>query len=420
MKNIPLKPAEILLPEKTDMTLWSVVACDQYTSEPSYWEDVSKEVGEAPSTLKLVLPEIYLSGNDEDKRIKNINGTMREYLDSSMLRAYPDSIFFVSRTLRNGTVRNGLVAAVDLMEYSYEKGSQSLIRATEGTVLDRIPPRVRVRVNAALELPHVMLLIDDEKKSVIEPIADSIENEQLIYSFPLMQNSGSIKGYRLCEKSCGKVISAIERLADRDAFEQKYTADKGTLLFAVGDGNHSLASAKAHYEALKNSMDEADWLAHPARFALVEIVNLHDDSLQFEPIHRVVFSADTKHFRDELHKFYSISEDTCEQSFTCILGGQKERFNIQNPSSNLTVGSVQNFLDFYTENFGGSVDYIHGENVVEELAKNADTIGILLPSMKKNELFPTVIKDGALPRKTFSMGHACDKRFYLEVRRIIK
>ena len=282
---IPLKRANILLPKNVDMTKWSVVACDQYTSEPEYWKEVEKEVGDSPSTLNLILPELYLEEDNVEERIKKINETMKDYLEEDIFTEYKDTMIYLERKQKDGKVREGLIGMVDLEDYSYEKGSQTLIRATEKTVIERIPPRLKVRENAPLELPHIMILIDDEKKNIIETIKNKVENKDIVYDFDLMENGGHIKGYKLSEEVIADIEKGISNLMDKDYFEKKYNVkDKGILLFAMGDGNHSLATAKANYENLKKTMSEEEYLKNPARYALVEIVNLHSSALEFEPI----------------------------------------------------------------------------------------------------------------------------------------
>lgn len=406
--------AEIMLPKVNSMERWSVVACDQYTSEPEYWKSVEEFVGNEPSTLNLIFPEIYLEDEDVEKRIENINKTMQEYALNSILNKTEPCLIYVERTLKNGTIRKGIVGVVDLEEYDFNKGSSSLIRATEGTVLERIPPRVKVRKDAMLELPHVMLLIDDDEKEIIEKIDKSAL--EMVYNFSLMENSGRIKGYKITNTD--DILERLEKLGNKEYFEKKYSVkDKGVLQYAVGDGNHSLATAKTCYENKKEEIgDSAKEL--PLRYALVEIVNLHDDSLVFEPIHRVVFDVDEQNFENELKKFYNLSEDETDTSFILLANGRKMPLNIKNPDFNLTVGCIQSFIDYYIDKFGGKVDYIHGDDVVEKLSQKERNVGIILKGMKKSDLFKTVIVDGALPRKTFSMGDACDKRFYLECRQI--
>ncbi len=417
--KIPFKSGNILIPKNVDMTKWSVVACDQYTSEPDYWNKVKEIVGDSPSTLNLTLPEIYLEESDVEERIENINENMKKYIDEDLFTEYSDSMIYLERTQDDGKVREGLIGIVDLEDYSYEKGSQTLIRATEKTVIERIPPRMKVRENALLELPHIMILIDDDKKEIIENLKNEVSEEDKVYDFDLMQKGGHIKGYKLNEDSINGVVSKLEALADKDAFEKKYdVSDKGVLLFAMGDGNHSLATAKACYEKLKESLSEEEYLNNPARYALVELVNLHSEALEFEAIHRVLFDVDVDDLVDSLNKYYTINEDGNGQKFELITKDYDKTLYIENPKSNIPVGSIQIFLDEYLENHDGKIDYIHGEDVTKELGSKEGNVGIIFDSMEKGDLFKTVILDGALPRKTFSMGHSHDKRFYLEARKI--
>lgn len=416
---LPLKRANILLPKDVDMTKWSVVACDQYTSEPEYWKEVEKEVGSSPSTLNLILPELYLEDTDVEDRIKKINKTMEEYLDESMFNEYKDTMIYLERTQKDGKVREGLMAMVDLEDYSYEKGSQTLIRATEKTVIERIPPRLKVRENASLELPHIMILIDDEKKNIIESLKDKVTSEDVVYDFDLMENGGHIKGYKLSDEVINGIESGLESLMDKDYFEKKYNVkNKGVLLFAMGDGNHSLATAKANYENLKKTMSEDEYLNNPARYALVEVVNLHSPALEFEPIHRVIFNTDVNNLIEELYKYYDINEDGDGEYFELVTKDFDKRLYISDPKSNIAVGSIQMFLDDYLKDHSGKLDYIHGDETTRSMGSEEGNVGILFEAMPKEELFRTVILDGALPRKTFSMGHSYDKRYYLEARKI--
>ena len=308
--KIPFSKADILLPENADMSKWAVIACDQYTSEPEYWEDVTKIVGDEPSTLKVTLPEIYLEEDNVAEKIAEVNEEMKKLINNNFFRTLKDSLIYVERTQADGRIRKGLMGKVDLEDYSFAKDSQTLIRATEGTVLERIPPRVKVRENAPLELPHIMLLIDDDKKEIIEGLTDKVSEEDKVYDTDLMKNGGHIKGYKLNDELIEKVLEGIGELADKEKFEQKYNVkDKGVLLFSVGDGNHSLATAKTCYENLKKTLTKEEYENHPARYALVEVVNLHSDALDFEPIHRVVFGVNPEHMMEELKKFYETSEE---------------------------------------------------------------------------------------------------------------
>ena len=417
--KVPFKRGNILLPKDTDMTKWSVIACDQYTSEPEYWDDVEKIVGNNPSTLNLTLPEIYLEESDVEERIKKINLNMEELVNSDFFNEYKDSMIYLERTGADGKVREGLIGIVDLEDYSYEKGSQTLIRATEKTVIERIPPRVKVRENASLELPHIMILIDDEKKEIIESLKNKVSENDKLYDFDLMKNGGHVKGYLLNENAMDEVDKSLERLMDKEYFERKYdVTDKGVLLFAMGDGNHSLATAKACYENLKKKIGEEEALNSKARYALVELVNLHSNALEFEAINRVIFNTNSVDLLNKLKEYYNINKEGNGQKVRVITNNIDEDWYIENPKSNIAVGSIQLFLDEYLSNNDGKIDYIHGDDVTRELGSKENNVGFIFEAMKKTDLFKTVILDGALPRKTFSMGHANDKRYYLEARKI--
>ena len=416
--KVPFKAGNILIPKNVDMHKWSVVACDQYTSEPKYWEEVESIVGDAPSTLRITLPEIYLNDANVEDRIKKINETMTKYLNEDIFTKLDNSMIYLERTQSDGKVREGIMGIVDLEDYSYEKGSQTLIRATEKTVIERIPPRMKVRENASLELPHIMILIDDEKKNIIESLKSKVTTKDVVYDFDLMQNGGHIKGYKLNESIQNEIILGLEALADKDYFESKYdVTDKGVLLFAMGDGNHSLATAKACYEKLKETMGDAA-LENPARYALVELVNLHSSALEFEAIHRVIFDTDASDLIKNLYEYYNINEEGKGQKFELITKDMDKVLYIENPKSNIAVGSIQMFLDDYLSTHKGTIDYIHGDDVTKDFGSKEGNVGIIFDAMAKEDLFKTVILDGALPRKTFSMGHSYDKRFYLEARKI--
>ena len=397
---------------------WATVACDQYTSEREYWEAAKAFVGDAPSTLRLMLPEAYLE--KEESEIPKINAKMREYLDGGVLKCHESSMIYLERVQSDGRVRRGLVCAIDLEDYDFSRGSVTLTRATEGTVLERIPPRVAIRRGAALEMPHIMILIDDEQRTVIEPLAKKAGELSVAYDFELMAGSGHVKGYFLGGKECEKVNEALGALCADGVMKEKYGVDAPALLFAIGDGNHSLASAKSLYEEIKAQIGEEAARTHPARFALCEIVNLHDSALEFEPIYRVVFGVDVAEFKESLKSYASaLCGGASEQEMLLVWGENEEKVVVPAPVAQLTVGTVQAFLDEYVKSHPGvSVDYIHGIESTKTLAQKENAIGILFDGMGKNELFKTVICDGALPRKTFSMGHAADKRFYIECRKI--
>lgn len=414
MKNfdkIAIKPCDILIPKQgTAFERWSVVACDQYTSQPEYWEKAAELAADAPSTLNIIFPEVYLEDGDGDARIARINQTMTDYLDQDVFQTVSDSFILVNRSFPGGKSRKGLVAAVDLDCYDYKVGATSLIRATEGTVLERIPPRVKIRANAPLELPHIMILIDDPKKTVIEPLFE--KNLPQLYDFDLMMESGHITGYQVAEESVlDQVASALEALC----------VGENPFLYAVGDGNHSLASAKAHWENVKQTLSEEERLNHPGRYALAELVNVHDDGLVFEPIHRICTDVDPVELLAEMETYFSDKTgDAPAQTVTYLYNGVRGEFSMNQGTHSLTVGSLQEFLDQKMKASSMKIDYIHGDDVVESLSAQPNSIGFLLPVMDKSQLFPSVAASGVLPRKTFSMGEAYEKRFYLECRRITK
>lgn len=421
MNQIGFKAGDLLLPKAADLTKWSVVACDQYTSQPDYWEGVEKLVGDAPSSLGIILPEARLGAADVEERIAAINRRMEEYRTGDVFAAWPSRYLYLERTQRDGAVRRGLMGIIDLEQYDYRPGSRSLVRATEGTVLERIPPRVKVRENAPLEIPHVMLLVDDREKTLLEPLAARTGELEKVYDFPLMMDSGHLRGWLLDDRGAARVEEALSALADPEAFDEKYhVSDKGVLLFAVGDGNHSLATAKACWDALKGSLTDEERENHPARWALVEVVNLHDDALVFEPIHRVLFEVDPEDLLARLSREHQVEEgaEGPGQLLRWVSPRGEGALRVLDPDSNLPVGTLQRFLDRYLAETGGRVDYVHGDDVARRLGAQPGSMAFLLPPMAKEELFPTVILDGVLPRKTFSMGHAWDKRFYLEARKI--
>ena len=410
MKNI-FSAADILLPdfEKTNGTKWSVIACDQFTSEAEYWEETEKTVGDAPSALRLILPELYLGKNDGG-RIDAIHTAMDDY-KATVLKKHKDSMIYLRRTCPTGKVREGLVGKIDLEAYDYNKGAKTPIRATEGTVLERIPPRVKVRRGASLELPHVMLLIDDAENRLFSLLGE--KRGERAYAFPLMQGGGAVEGFFVSNEVQEAALSVLDGLSGQDG-----------LVFAVGDGNHSLASAKAYYEEIKASLGEEKAKNHPARYALAEIVNIHSEALVFEPIYRVVFGADRADLLREMKAFAEAQKGkTLAQSVEVVYAEdgeeRKEKFTFPVGAHTLTVGTLQIFLDEYVKTHEGvEIDYIHGEDSLRALAKKEGAIGFLFDGMRKDELFRTVICDGALPRKTFSMGIAREKRYYLEAREI--
>lgn len=405
---------EILLPKQgTDLKKWAVIACDQYTSEPEYWANVSKEAGDAPSTLNLVLPEVYLGTETETEKLSSIADTARRYLDEGILQSLGTGFILTDRATELHPSRRGLVAAIDLEGYSFEPGNKNICRATEGTVLSRIPPRVRIRANSPLELPHIMVLIDDPEGLTIEKAFEMAEAEGLkpVYDTDLMLGSGHIRGTFVADGTpiSESIVNGLNTLKTRNS---------DGLLFLVGDGNHSLASAKAHWENIRANLSEEEKKTHPARYALAEIVNIHDKGLDFEPIHRVVFNISAEEFISKAKEYFknngieinSASDD--KQSFVVVTEGSEDvKISLGNPPHTLAIGSVQMMID----SLKLECDYIHGEDSVRKLATEGNT-GILVPGISKDTFFGTVEKEGVFPRKTFSMGEAFEKRFYLEAK----
>ncbi|WP_325214843.1 DUF1015 domain-containing protein [Oscillibacter sp.] len=415
-------PADILLPKQgTDMTKWAVVACDQFTSQPEYWQAVEETVGDAPSSLRLILPEAGLNAPDVDERIAAVNAAMGKYLAEGLFDTLENALLYIERVQSDGKIRHGLIGMVDLEQYDFTPGSGALIRATEGTVLSRIPPRVKVRKDAPIELPHVMLLIDDPSKTVIEPLTRSSGEMEKLYAFDLQQGGGSITGWRLTAAQADQTADALAALCSAQEQAWKYgVKDVPPLLFAVGDGNHSLATAKQCYEDLKKVTPEREWASLPARYALVEVVNNHDDALQFEPIHRVVFGVEPEEVLDAFKSYYPGAYEGKGEGHVIAYthAGGQGFLTVPKPRVQLAVGTLQAFLDAYVKDHGGEIDYIHGGEVTDRLGRQAGAIGFKLPAMGKQQLFKTVMADGVLPRKTFSMGHAQDKRYYVEARKI--
>jgi hypothetical protein len=437
INDIGIQIPQVYLPKPgIDPQKWAVIACDQFTSEPEYWNEVEKIAGDAPSTLRLTFPEVHLEGAGGDERIRGIQAAMKKYMQEGILQPH-DGFVYVERQTPHGKTRKGLMLCLDLERYDYNKGSSSLIRATEGTIIDRLPPRIKIREGAALEFPHILVLIDDPGKTVIEPLTAAKEKFQKLYDFELMLGSGHLAGYAVNTESENQVVEALRGLAKPETFSAKYGIGKDlpVLLFAMGDGNHSLATAKAIWEKIKGETG----MDHPARYALVEIENVHDEALEFEPIHRVLFGlkrdifAEMQSFFGANYKYAAVENGgemirrvdgaSGPHQLIGVVGGGRQFgvIEIANPSTNLAVGSLQSFLDPFVKNGGAEkIDYVHGGDVVERLSLQNGNAGFYLAGMSKNELFKTVILDGALPRKTFSMGEAKEKRFYMEARRIMK
>lgn len=400
--------ADILLPQRISMKKWACVACDQFSSQPEYWDEVTAFVGDAPSTLHMIVPEAYLDRPDTRERIASSHRTMEKYLEDGLFRVCRRSFVYLERTLQNGKKRQGLVGQVDLEAYDFDPASYAAIRATEATVRERIPPRMRLLEGAALEFPHVLLLCDDRKDAIMQA-ARSMAGET-VYDFDLQQQGGHI---------CGRLISGLgvsvvnAAVSDYIAAVTARQNENHAMAFAVGDGNHSLASAKACWEKLKPSLSEAQRLEHPARYALVELENIHDPAIEFEPIHRVIRGVDVQALLATVRSHAAADG----YPLTMVWDGGRETVFLSREKSPLAVAILQPLLDAFIQDHGGTMDYIHGADVVCSLASQPGTVGLILPGMEKENLFPGVVQGGVLPRKTFSMGEAREKRYYLEGKR---
>lgn len=403
--------ADILLPALDDYSKWAVIACDQFTSQPEYWKQVKKTVEDNMSSYYLILPEAELSGSDSD-RTTEINKTMAEYLQDGIFKVYENSYIYVERKLNNGVIRKGIVGVIDLEEYDYTPTANTGIRATEKTVVDRLPPRVKIRENAPLELPHILLLCDDPEHQLLESIETMKDKLPVLYDFDLMQDGGHITG-RLVQ---GEAISVFDNALEKylQDTEKKYqNLNENTMFFAVGDGNHSLAAAKKCYELKKaKSGSQIE-----ARYALVELENLQDEAQKFEPIHRLLKCVDVQNLLKNMRK--QICVEYSRHKIEYYTQNGNGTLYLDESLGELPVGILQNFLDDYVKNSNVIVDYIHDDNVLKKLSRNPDTIGFLLSAIDKGNLFQGIIKDGVLPRKTFSMGHAQEKRYYIEARKIV-
>lgn len=404
MKTI--RSCDILVPNNCDHKKWSVVACDQFTSERGYWKKLEDFVGEANSTLKLIFPEAYLEDNDKDERIDNINRTMKEYLDGGVFKTLKDSFIVCKRTTASGISRLGIVLAVDLEDYCFTHPSNAYIRSTEGVVLDRIPPRLKIRQDAPVELPHIMLLIDDRKHSVIEPIWAAREGLEKVYDFDLNMSGGHLEGYRIDSQI---VIDAFEKYVD--SVQNLYGTGKNDFIFAVGDGNHSLATAQAHWNRIKEGLTDAQKAVHPARFALCEVENLHDDGIVFEPIHRFVFGVGEDFVR------YMQANLSGEKEIKAFDKNGEYVLRVDRIGAK-AIKDIQSAIDEYLRAHGGTVDYIHGIEHLKDVASFSDGVAIAMPKIEKEELFSYVLKNGTLCRKAFSMGEAEEKRYYFEAKKI--
>ncbi|MDD3126909.1 MAG: DUF1015 domain-containing protein [Candidatus Izemoplasmatales bacterium] len=406
-------PAHILLPRPgTDLSKWAVIACDQFTSQPEYWDALNQQIGEAPSTLRLILPEAYL-GKDEVAEIQKINRHMDEYLQKSVLLDAGNCMILVERQTPYVAKRLGLILTVDLEMYSYAPGSHPLIRATEQTVASRIPPRVKIREKAPIEIPHVLLLINDKEEQIIETLYAHRDTLELVYDFDLNMNGGHLRGYKVTDLTA--IQNQFEKLTSPKYSQKMYANPQAGLLGLVGDGNHSLASAKAHWDNVKQSLTEAQKQDHPARYALVEVENIYDEGLKFEPIHRVVFFAD----QDFWSGLWNLQCGSYHAAvYTKTHGARPLHLPKVAP---VAIKLIQDYIDSYIKTHPGTkVDYVHGMDNLQAICdKDRDAIGITLPPLAKADLFPYVLKEGVLPRKSFSMGEAVEKRYYFESKLIV-
>lgn len=424
----------ILMPRKgTDLYRWAVIACDQYTSQPEYWEKADEIVGEAPSTLRLTLPEVYLESPDVDKRITDICNTMDSYLTDGTLAPLAPGMVLLSRETGGSHPHRGLMMSFDLEAYDYSPESQSLIRPTERTVVSRIPPRLRVREYASVEVPHIMLMMDDPERTVIEPLFHKLDSFEKLYDTDLMQGGGHLTGWFIpAGAETDAIQKALDGLYDREKFNRKYglSGNSNAIFpFAVGDGNHSMATAKAHWEQVKQGLTPEEQQQHPARYVLAELTNIHDESIEIKAINRVLFGVEPKELFDFAGDFFAARNgsaklspapaDDGSQCFPLTYGDGNGYLLIENSPWALPVATLQNMLDSFLETHPTvTIDYVHGDDVTGELAAHNGNMGFFLPDPAKGDLFRGVILDGVLPRKTFSMGHAHEKRFYMECKKI--
>ena len=411
------KPADIMLPKDAPMEKWAVIACDQFTSDYDYWQRVRANAEGCPSTINLVLPEAILGTPEEETQTALINKTMGEYIDEGVFTTYANSFVYVERTMENGTIRKGLVGMVDLEAYDFTQGATADIRATERTVIERIPPRVKVRKDAPVELPHIIMLVDDHDKVLIEPITAKKDSLKKVYECDLMEDGGHIAGW---------IVEGADVEAFNAVFEE-YSANVGSkyadlegvsMILATGDGNHSLATAKTCYEELKAANPGVDLSNHPARYALVEVENIHDEAQVFEPIHRIIMGLDPEKVLADARDAICVEDSDAGFEAKVYIGEKEETIYLDKGKGELAVGVLQEWLDAYLKANGGDIDYIHDDDALIALAAKPMSIGFLLPAMEKSQLFRGVIADGSLPRKTFSMGHSREKRYYVEARKI--
>lgn len=396
MSNI-FKPCDILLPKVGDMSSWSVIACDQFTSQPEYWLSVRETVGDKPSTLNMILPEAELGTRDTETESEKIYSVMQKYLAEGIFKEYKNAFIYIERSLPNGSVRRGLVGAVDLEAYDWHNDAETPIRATEDTVADRLPPRIRIRERACLEMPHIIVFADDPTDSVMR----SVKATETLYDFELMKNGGHIVGKLVTDtEAVSKAISDL--------------CCKG-MPMAIGDGNHSVAAAKKYWDSIKTLISPSERERHPARYALAELENIHDQAIEFRPIHRLIAKTDTALFFDEAKKRFS---DTCGTEVLAISSEGKHKLYFENMTAGEIIAECESFCKEYVRMHGGEIDYIHGDEECIEMASKDGCASLLMPEIEKSGLFESVQSSGAFPRKSFSIGEANEKRYYLECRKI--
>lgn len=418
-EGLGFAPADILLPQGCDLTKWAVVACDQYTSQPEYWDEVARLVGDAPSSLHLMIPEAWRNRPDMAELSGRVDATMEQYLQQGLFRELRDSYVLVTRRQRDGRVRWGLLGLVDLEAYEYAPRSKAPIRASEGTVESRLPPRVAVRRGAPLELSHVMVFLDDPANSVIAPLATQRGGLEQIYDFSLMCDSGHLTGWRVTGEAAAAVNTALEALMEPEQLRQRYgSGGEDATVFALGDGNHSLATAKLCWQEIKQKLSPAEQERHPARYSLVELVNIHDAAIDIEPIHRLLSGVDGADFAHFAAQKLTALEGEKQYPVGLYTAGVEKQLTVSAPSIGALIAGVEELLQAYTAAQGGEIDFIHGDATLRELARQPGNAGLLLPVMEKGELFSSIHRSGVFPRKSFSVGHGEDKRFYLEAHRI--
>lgn len=402
MADSIFRPADILIPKSADLSVWSVIACDQFTSEREYWDRVREKVGTSPSTLNMIVPEAHLNDEPPLDAARRANEAMEEYLEGGLFTVLRDSYIYVEREVSEG-VRRGVVGMIDLEAYNFQYGAKTPVRSSERTVAERLPARMLVRDEAALELPHSLLLIDDEAKTVIEPLAKESERLPVVYDFRLMEGGGRITGRLVAGE-------------DADALRARFDALSGDPKFIVGDGNHSLAAAKELWNKLSASLSPEEAANHPARFALCEVNNVYDPGVKLHPIHRIMFGVDPRRLMEEM---YEKLQSPDGREVTLVIGGEKVgRLRLRGKSFGRMVDIMQDVLEEFESDYEGTLDYIHDGESLIRLTETEESLGILMPTIEKKDLFETVARDGVFPKKSFSIGHARDKRYYLECRKI--